>query len=128
MNQSTVTYEKARKKLRRATETSDLNTTDDEQTRKRKPSAKLSFLEDEEDFSISKNVRSSQRMPLLPNPPLFLTTVASPSSSSSSKNTSNSEDGNVSSDDRNYNSNTSSNDTGTGNRDSDKSSYQTGIG
>ncbi|XP_034784464.2 uncharacterized protein LOC131701758 [Acipenser ruthenus] len=120
----TVTYEKARKKLRRATETSDLNTTDDEQTRKRKPSTKLSFLEDEEDFSISKNVRSSQRMPLLPTPPLFPTTVASPSSSSSSsssKNTSNSEDGNISSDDRNYNSNTSSNDTGTGNR--DKSSY-----
>ncbi|MGH0164997.1 UNVERIFIED_CONTAM: hypothetical protein FKN15_048522 [Acipenser sinensis] len=57
-------------------------------------------------------------MPLLPNPPLFPTTVASPSSS---KNTSNSEDGNISSDDRNYNSNTSSNDTGTGNR--DKSSY-----
>ncbi|MGH0129847.1 UNVERIFIED_CONTAM: hypothetical protein FKN15_041274 [Acipenser sinensis] len=32
----TVTYEKARKKLRKATETSDLNTTDDEQTRMRK--------------------------------------------------------------------------------------------
>ncbi|KAK6477822.1 hypothetical protein HHUSO_G21435 [Huso huso] len=72
-----------------------------------------------------KKIFHKQECEIIKGCPLANSTFVSNNSSiiqqQQQQNTSNSEDGNISSDDRNYNSNTSSNDTGTGNR--DKSSY-----